>query len=237
MKDKIGIKRIVLANVSGFLVYTDSVAMMVDTGHKGMCDRILKALIEVGHSPETLQLIVLTHSHYDHAGGAAELKQLSGARVLIHASEADQLRQGRTTIPDGTRWKGKLIAWTGRRFAKKVTRLNSLEADIFVDEKLDLNGYGIPGYILHTPGHTSGSLSVILENGSAIVGDNMLGITGKEHYPPFADDQNEVLKSWQKLIETGSQVFYPGHGAEVKIGEIVKELPGAVKKYGDNVER
>ena len=45
---KIGIKRIVFANVSGFLVYTDSVAMMVDTGHKGMSGRIFKALEELG---------------------------------------------------------------------------------------------------------------------------------------------------------------------------------------------
>ena len=74
MKDKIGIKRIFFANVSGFLVYTDSVAMMVDTGHKGMSEPILRALEDVGHSVETLQVIILTHSHYDHAGGAAELK-------------------------------------------------------------------------------------------------------------------------------------------------------------------
>ncbi len=232
MKDKVGIKRIVFANVSGFLVYTDKVAMMVDAGHKGMCDHILKALAEVGHSSESLQLIILTHSHYDHAGGAAEIKQLSGASVLIHESEAENLRKGRTSIPDGTRWKGKFIAWTGRRFAKIIMRLSPLEPDILVGEKLDLSGYGIPGYILHTPGHTSGSLSVILENGAALVGDNMLGIAGKEHFPPFADDQDEVLKSWKKLIETGSQVFYPGHGSEVRVEEIKKEMPGAEEKYG-----
>ena len=189
---KIGIKRIVFANVSAYLVYSDKVAMMVDTGHKGMCKRILKALEEAGHTSEALKLIVLTHSHYDHAGGAAELKKLTGARVLIHQSEAENLNIGRTSIPNGTRWKGKFIAWTGRRFAKKVIRISPLEPDILVGEKLGLSEYGIPGYVLHTPGHTSGSLSVILENGAAFVGDTMLGIDGKEHFPPFADDQSGV---------------------------------------------
>jgi len=236
MEDKnIGIKRIVFANVSGYLVYTDKVAMMVDTGHKGMSDSILRAIEEVGHSAETLQVIILTHSHYDHAGGAAELKELTGTKLLIHQSEADNLGAGKTTIPDGTRWKGKLIAWIGRRFARKVMRINPVVPDILVGEKLELGGYGIPGYILHTPGHTCGSQSVILENGIAIVGDTMLGIPGKEHFPPFADDQKAVLDSWQKLIETGSKKFYPGHGSEITIEEIVSELPEAVKKYGAEV--
>lgn len=227
-----GIKRVVFANVSGYLVYTDRSAMLVDTGHKGMSDRVIKALEDIGHSPETLSHIVLTHTHYDHAGGAAELKQLSGAKILVHESEAGNLRNGRTTIPDGTRWKGKFIAWTGRYFAKKVMQLSPAEPDILVNEKMDLKEFGFPAYILHTPGHTSGSLSIILENGAAIVGDNMLGISGKEHYPPFADDKTGVLDSWQKLIDTGSKVFYPGHGRKIPVQEIVSELPLAIKKYG-----
>ncbi len=226
-----GIKRVVFSNVSGFLVYTDSVAMMVDTGHKGMTDHILASLQEVGHSLESLKLIVVSHSHYDHAGGVAELVKISNASLIVHENEAAHLRKGYTSIPDGTRWKGKLLAWLGRNFAKRIQRIDCAEPDVLVKESLDLTDYGIPGYILHTPGHTGGSVSVILENGVAIVGDNMLGISGKEHYPPFAENKNQVLESWKKLIDTGSKVFYPAHGGEVSVEEIINELPQAIKKY------
>lgn len=232
MRASVSIKRILFTNVAGFLIYTDNSVIIADTGHKGMNGRILQALESIGRKAEDLQLIILTHCHYDHAGGAAALKKLTGARVAVHEQEADNLRKGKTTIPDGTRWKGKLIAWSGRKLAKKVQKIDPLEPDIIVGERMDLSEFGIPAYILHTPGHTAGSLSVILENGTAIVGDNFLGFPGKEHYPPFADLKNEVLESWKKLISAGSKELLPAHGTTIDIEEIIEELPAAIRKYG-----
>lgn len=232
MQAPVSIKRILFTHVAGFLIYTDNSVVIVDTGHKGMNDRIIQALDSIGRTADDLQLIILTHCHYDHAGGASALKKLTGAPVAVHEMEADGLRQGRTTIPDGTRWKGKLIAWLGRRFAKRVQKIDPLEPDIIIGERMDLAAFGIPAYILHTPGHTAGSQSIILENGTAIVGDNFLGFPGKEHYPPFADLKNDVLESWKKLISTGSKELFPAHGTTIDIDEIIEELPAAIRKYG-----
>ena len=232
MQASVSIKRILFNNVAGFLLSTDNALVMVDTGHKGMNSRILRALEELGRSPEDLQLIILTHCHYDHAGGAAALKKITGAKLAVHELEAENLRKGRTTIPDGTRWKGKLIACLGRSFVKRVQKIEALEPDIIVGERMDLSEYGIPGYIMHTPGHTEGSQSIILENGTAIVGDNFLGFPGKEHYPPFADLKNAVLESWRKLIDTGAKELLPAHGITIDIEEIIQELPSAIRKYG-----
>ena len=228
---ELGIKRVVFSNVSGFLVYTESVAMMVDTGYKGMSNKVLTTLEETGHSLESLKLIVLSHSHYDHAGSTAELKKISDASLIVHENIASNLQKGRSSLTDGNMWKGKLMAWVARYFSKRIQKIDCVEPDILVKERLDLSDYGIPGYILHTPGHTSGSVSVILDNGVAIVGDNMLGIQGKEHYPPFADNKNHVLESWVKLIDSGSKVFYPAHGEEIPVEEIINELPEAILKY------
>jgi glyoxylase-like metal-dependent hydrolase (beta-lactamase superfamily II) len=96
---------------------------------------------------------------------------------------------------------------------------------------MDLSGYGIPGKVIHTPGHTAGSVSIILDNGHAIVGDNVLGISIKKHFPPFANDRRGVIESWEKYIKNGVLVVYPAHGVRVPIEALIEELPFARRKY------
>lgn len=91
--------------------------------------------------------------------------------------------------------------------------------DQFVDESTDLSAYGVDGRILHTPGHTAGSISVLLPNGEAIVGDLMmggyfggelLGAHPKYHY--FADDLQAMRLSIQKILRYKPARLYMGHG-------------------------
>jgi hypothetical protein len=64
------------------------------------------------------------------------------------------------------------------------------------------------------------------------VGDNVLGLSFKTHYPPFADDRRGVLESWQLYIDRGMKTLLPAHGGRVKIEALANQLPGAKKKYG-----
>ncbi|MDT8393214.1 MAG: hypothetical protein RQ761_05190 [Bacteroidales bacterium] len=62
---------------------------------------------------------------------------------------------------------------------------------------------------------TADSLSVIVDNEIAIVGDALFGISRRSVMPPFANDRALMVKSWHKLLETGCNIFLPGHGSEV----------------------
>jgi len=225
------IKRIRSGIVSSFLVYTNDAVILVDTGHSGATQTFIDAIGEIQKHSVDVNLIVLTHSHFDHAGGANKIKELTKAPLVVHRSEATFLRKGRTPVPDGTRWKGKVLAALGRTFGRRLTRYPAVEPDLIVDEELSLADYGIPGRVIHTPGHTSGSLSVLLESGEAIVGDNVLGISQKSHYPPFANDRSGVLQSWERYISSGVKTLLPAHGGRVKIEALVRELPEARKRY------
>ena len=226
------IKTIHFANVKGYLLYNNSAAILVDTGHKRTTQNLISSLEEINKQPGDLDLIILTHTHFDHEGGAATIKQLTGAPLAVHREEAEFLKKGRTPFPKGTRWKGKVIVFMGNIFTRKTANYPPVEADILIDDEYDLSDYGIPGKVVHTPGHTSGSVSVLLETGEALVGDNILGLSFKTHYPPFANDRTGVLKSWQLYIERGMKTLLPAHGGRVKIEAIEQQLPGATKKYG-----
>ncbi|MDA3821478.1 MAG: MBL fold metallo-hydrolase [Bacteroidales bacterium] len=225
------IKRIQYANAAGFLVVKGDSSILIDTGHSTTVEKFQKLIKKAGVSPESISLIILTHTHFDHAGGASQIQKLTGASLAVHRSEADFLFKGRTSFPRGTRWKGKLMVVVGSLLARRMANYPPVNADILIDDELDLNPYGIPGIVIHTPGHTAGSVSVLLENGNAFVGDNVLGVSLKEYFPPFANDKRGVLESWERYIEEGVVTLYPAHGRKVSIDKLKEELAAAKRKY------
>ena len=84
---------------------------VVDTGIAGSAATILRGVAAIGHRPEHVQEIVLTHFHDDHRGGAAELVERTGAEVLAHRADAPVIRgQQPQTPPDLANFERPLAA-------------------------------------------------------------------------------------------------------------------------------
>jgi len=226
------IRRIGLVNVSSYLVYRPGEAILVDCGNRGSEVKILQTLRELGLEPEMLKLLVLTHSHFDHAGAAARLKELTACKVMVHRSEAGRLRMGHSPIPPGTRWKAKLLVGLGRIFARHLMHFAGAEPDVLADEHSDLEAFGFPGKVLHTPGHTHGSMVVLMEGGELMGGDTVFGLENKLHFPPFAEDLPALVRSWEKLKNLPVKTFYPAHGRPFSRERFLEEYDAAVKRYG-----
>jgi glyoxylase-like metal-dependent hydrolase (beta-lactamase superfamily II) len=95
------------------------------------------------------------------------------------------------------------------------------------DESFSLRDYGISGHIIHTPGHSPGSVSVLLESGEAFVGDlamNRLPLRLVPGLPIFADDPRAVIRSWEILLERGAEIIYPAHGKPFSASIIRKAI-------------
>lgn len=225
------IKRIGFRNVSGFLLAGEKGLVLIDTGYPSTTESFIRTLNSLGRSPDDLKIIILTHVHFDHVGGAGILRELTGAPVAVHRSEAGLLMKGTAPFPRGTRWKGKLLRFAGRVFAPHLANFPPLKADVLIDDEFDLSTYGIQGKVMHTPGHTLGSLTVILESGEAFVGDNAFGVSEKKHFPPFANDTKQVIRSWENYIAWNVKKIYPAHGRSFSIEVIKEELPISREKY------
>ncbi len=92
-------------------------------------------------------------------------------------------------------------------------RAEHLHADLLLDDRgLDLAAYGVPGRVLHTPGHTQGSVSVVLASGEAFVGDlamNRLPLCRRPSLGIFAEAPQQQSASWQSVVAHGVRTVYP----------------------------
>ena len=191
--------------------------VLVDAGMPGGAKRILAALTRERIKPQDISLILLTHRHVDHIGDAAALKLATGAPVAIHALDVEWLRRGEGGPRPPTGWAGRLFDLTGYPAAHAVP----CEPDFVLEDDFALEPFGIPGgMVLHTPGHTSGSVSAFLPNGHVLAGDLVSGgvfiggiaLRGRATKPPYEDDPTEVRKSLMRLLGRGAGPFYVGHG-------------------------
>jgi len=225
-------KRLGLGNVSAYLIYRPGEAILVDCGNKGSEARILKCLKGLGLEAGMLKLLILTHVHFDHAGAAKKLKELTSCKIMVHQSEEARLREGFTPIPAGTRWKARVLVGLGRTFARRIGAFPGIEADIRVNESCSLEEFGFPGEVIHAPGHTHGSMVVLMQEGELIGGDTIFGLEGKQHFPPFAEDVPALLDSWRRIRDLQPSMLYPAHGRSFSYESFLAEFEGAMERYG-----
>ncbi len=211
---KVEIIPVPLGIVTAYLLRADGV-VGIDAGPRGKAWQFANGLARGGVRPEDVRLIVLTHGHWDHVGSAAEVKALTGGKLAIHEADRACVEQSLVRLPPGiTRWGRAFIA-IERLFLPRIT-IPATSVDVILgDEPLPLGEYGLPGRILHTPGHSPGSVTVLLDSGDAFVGDlamNGFPLRRGPGLPIIAEDPEAVIRSWRHLLDAGARTIYPGHG-------------------------
>jgi glyoxylase-like metal-dependent hydrolase (beta-lactamase superfamily II) len=211
-----------------YLIACNGGFMQIDCGFPNEYDRHMAELKRLAIDPSEIRYLLLTHHHDDHAGFAADLLERTGAKLIVHEKAVPWLARG---VFDGKgkalNLRVKVILGTFSSFRKRVSPPVVPRVGDHIlkgDDRNFLRTIGIDGDILFTTGHTGDSISVVLSNGNAFVGDaamNFLKICAIRYHPIFIADIDDVYASWEKLKKYGAAVVYPAHGKPFAANKLV----------------
>ncbi len=204
------ITRLLHKRCNVFLLSGKTQHILIDTNRKRFRKPLIHSLEKSGI--EKLNALILTHTHFDHAENANFIKKKYNPKVIVHQSESNYLHTGESPLPDGSFFFTGIIT---RLLAKRVQSWFSYEsclADTEVTDNFSLSDLGFNAYLIHTPGHSQGSMSIIIDDEIALVGDTMESILPYTIFPAFAEEPNQVIISWGRLLESNCRLFLPAHG-------------------------
>jgi hydroxyacylglutathione hydrolase len=206
-----------LGFVQAHLIEMPAGLVLVDCGMPRQEGTILRAVEGLGGGD--LRLIFITHAHADHYGSAAALVRLTGAPVAIHRADAQAMANGETPVRNS-----KPLMRLATSLMTRLSPTPPVKADRLLEDSDSLAGYGLPGVVVHTPGHTSGSCCLLLEDGTAFVGD-MLSAGKEPHLQrTFVEDAEALRRSYARLRELRLAKVYAGHGPRILTGAELNRL-------------
>ena len=206
-------------------------AIVVDPG-----DDIPRILAVLRKHNLTAKQILITHAHIDHIAGAARLKALTGAPILynpndlplVHMMDMQAGWLGMPTPevhpPDDTLEEGRIIAIGTGPVRGNLARSGAVVASPQTSAPAERHGApapaaGLSGYILHTPGHTQGSVCLHIPTQNLLIaGDTLFaGSVGRTDLP--GGDTRTLLRSIHAKLLTlpDSTLVIPGHGPNTTI--------------------
>jgi len=188
--------------------------VLIDAGAGASAGTIARNIEKLGFDPARLSTIILTHCHIDHVGGAAALEARSGAKIVMHELDAHPVEHGDQ--------KMTAAGWYGVKF-------QPLQVDLKFSgsrEVLPIGGHEV--VLLHTPGHTPGSLSAYLDKGGKRV------LFGQDIHGPFLADFGANMTDWQasmeQLIALNADILCEGHFG---IYQPNKKVAAYIQRYLD----
>ena len=218
-----GVHRIEDAFTNWFLIEDDGRLTIVDAGVRKSWDSLHEALGRLGHRPEQIEALVLTHAHFDHLGFAERARSELGVPVWVHENDVPLTRhplqyshERPRSLYFATQFRAlPIVAALARGGAFWPTPVQSVSR--FTDGTLPVPG---SPRVLFTPGHTLGHCAlhladrdVVIAGDAVVMLDPYTGRTGPQIVSGAATaDSERNLSSLDAIAETEVTTVLTGHG-------------------------
>jgi glyoxylase-like metal-dependent hydrolase (beta-lactamase superfamily II) len=217
-----GIHRVDGVNANVYVIFNQDKLVLIDTGLPRSSRKIVKYIEKTGHKPTEVSTIIITHHHIDHIGSLKNIKKTTNAKVASHELEAPII-SGETVPP-----KPKNLFM--RAFGSMI-KVQPVKSEVILKENDQIDGLTV----IHTPGHTPGSIALLDSKRKAIfVGDTIRSTGGKIRQSPenYSLDPAEARKSIGKIASFEFDVLLSGHGEPLKF-----EADKQVKRFYENFKK
>lgn len=210
------------SDVTSYLITTPKGHILIDAGFEETVPQIKANVVKLGFKMEDIKILLINHAHYDHCGGLAEIKKLTGARLYASPADASVLEDG---------GKSDFRFGADASFYFSPVKVDKILKD---GEKISLGGVDLK--TVFTPGHTKGATSWtmdITENGknlkvvfAASVSTLDYVFLDNQKYPQIADD---FAKTFDALSKIKADVFLASHGVFFNLKNKAERLRAGAK--------
>ena len=207
--------------------------VLIDTGYENGYLRLKEKLVSNQINIKDIRYIFLTHAHDDHAGFLNDiLTDCPDLQVIASYKSLEILYKGQNSFDGGCT---SILALSFCNIMKiigkgahKFPPLDPCFENRFYflsDHNREDIGKKLGGTIIDTPGHTSDSISLYLDNGVLFCGDAaMNGVPSLNKITIWAENMNDYHSSWQTIIDLKPTMIYPGHGKPFGYTDLVRNI-------------
>lgn len=199
--------------VNAYLIEGPRGLTLCDTTHAKSADALCDEIIHGGFSLKDIEQIVITHRHADHSGGAAFILERHRVKVYAHPADIPAIK--------GQAQPAKSIAEKLRKLVERLwATYKPLEVVVPLEQSQPMRP--LPQWqVIHTPGHTPGSISLYQPTDKVLIcGDALSNREGKLALSPshYNDDQRLAAATARRLVEYPADVLCCGHGPVIRGG-------------------
>ncbi len=178
-----------------YLIVSDGQSVLVDAGCGFDQKQLIKNIQQYQPNPHKINLLLLTHCHFDHSGGADQLRNYLGCKIVAHSLDAFYLEEGNNTVTAASWYNATLQPFMIDRKLKKP------------EETVKLGTLGIKA--LHVPGHSPGSVVYLMESDEkrVLFGQDLHGPL----HPVLKSNREDYNRSLKILLDLDVDILCEGH--------------------------